>query len=139
MGVFVTEERREIDFEQLFARWLGDCIDQGVPDDVCAFSFSLYEPANVPGVMFDIELIGAGEFDAEDPDWTCDEVWAPEPRWLPIPVEYSGEDWETCLEKLKSLVLRQLETDTPQVQVLKASQGIGLGFVDGDLEIIWQH
>ncbi len=85
-----------------------------------------------------IELIGAGMFDENDPDWPCDEVWEPVPRNLFIPVGYSGENWESCLQRLRALVLKEFDADSPAARMLQSSQGIGIGFVDGDLEIIWK-
>ena len=46
--------------------------------------------------------------------------------------------WEACLERLKALVVRQLDTNTPSGQKLKSSDGIGIGFVDGDLQMVWR-
>lgn len=125
-------------FEQLFADWLAGCVNKGIPDSVRAFSFNLYEPAGEPGVKFGIELIGAGQFDENDPDWPCDEVWAPEIRQISIPVQYSGDHWEACLQRLRALVAKQLDADSPAAQELKSSRGIGIGFVDGELEVIWK-
>ena len=125
-----------MDFEAQFTAWLTDSLSQSIPDFVRAFSFNLYEPAMVDGVAFGIELIGSGEFDENDPDWPCDEVWEPETRGINIPVEYSGDIWEECLQKLKALVITKL--DSPSMAELKTAQGVGIGFVDGDLEVIWK-
>jgi len=126
----------DMDFESDFATWLASSLSQCIPDSVIAFSFNLYEPAMVDGVKFGIELIGSGEFDANDPDWACDEIWEPEIRGVNIPITYSGEAWEECLQKLKALVI--LELDSPETEILKSRRGVGIGFVGGDLEIIWK-
>jgi len=65
-------------------------------------------------------------------------VWEPKTRGINIPVGYSGDTWKICLKKINAFVLQQLETDSPFIQKLKSKQGIAIGFIDGDLEIIWK-
>lgn len=127
-----------MDFEQKLKCWLDDSLAQDVPASVKAFSLNLYEPALVDGVKFGIELVGTGTFDEKDSDWACDEVWEPNPRGINIPIEYSGDEWEQCLQRLKALLVQLLGTDSASIRTLKSKQGVGLGFVDGDLEIIWK-
>jgi len=124
-------------FEDEFSRWIDDSLAGDTPKSVKAFCFSLYEPAGLTGVKFGVELIGAGRFDENDPDWACDEVWDPQVRGVPIPKKYSGQSWESCLQKIKTLLLRKLSTNSRSVDRLKSSEAIGVGFVDGDLEVIW--
>lgn len=128
-----------MDFESDFESWLNESLAQEIPSSVKAFSFNLYEPAFIDGVKFGIELIGSEAFDENDPDWACEEVWEPKTRGIYTPISYSGDTWEVCLEKLKALVIKQLGTDSPSIQLLKSKQGVGIGFVDGDLEIIWKR
>ncbi len=90
-------------FDQQFENWVKKSLNSELPNNIKAFSFNLYEPALVEGVKFGIELIGAGAFDLENPDWACEEVWKPENRQLFIPIKYSGDTWELCLEKMKWL------------------------------------
>ena len=123
-------------FETEFTGWLTDSLSQDIPDSVIAFSFNLYETAMTEGIKFGIELIGSGEFDESNPDWACDEVWEPETRGINIPIAYSGETWEECLQKLKELVISKL--DSPVIGKLKLTQGVGIGFIDGDIEVIWK-
>ncbi len=125
-------------FEDHFSAWLTNSIGQTIPGTVKAFCFNLNEPAGVKGVKFGIELVGTNSFDEDDPDWGCDEAWSPQPRSIPIPLDYSGRTWEECLEKMKDMVGRTLLQETQTTRRLKASDGIGIGFVDGDLEIIWK-
>ncbi len=128
-----------MNFEEQFAAWLHESLAEDIPSDVEAFCFNLYEPAGQRDVKFGIELIGAGRFDETDPDWPCDEVWEPQRRGISIPRAYSGEDWEQCLGKLKALLERQLAGSLPGVAPLKRARGIGIGFVDGDVEIVWKQ
>ena len=74
-------------------------------------------------------------FDKDDEDWACEEIWEPSHRQLPIPAKFSGDTWEVCLDRMKKLVVRYLDSDSSAAKKLKAVQGIG--FVDGSLEIVW--
>jgi hypothetical protein len=125
-------------FETDFTTWLTKVAEQAFPDTVKAFCFNLNEPAGKKDVKFGIELVGTASFAKDDPDWACDEAWSPQPRSIHIPLDYSGKTWEECLEKMKELVERTLLPETPATSRLKKSEGIGIGFVDGDLEIIWK-
>jgi hypothetical protein len=78
-------------FEDQFSRWIDDSLAADTPSSVKAFSFNLCEPAGIAGVKFGVELIGAGTFDEDDPDWACNDVWEPQVRGIPIPKNYSGE------------------------------------------------
>lgn len=127
-----------MNFEREFENWLSTALQVPVPEEVKAFSFNLFEPAGEEEVKFGIELIGAGNYDPDDSDWACEEVWEPKQRRLFIPLAYSGTGWEGCLEKMKILALKLLKSDKKFVEKLTSRQGIGIGFVDGDLEIIWQ-
>ncbi len=126
-------------FEDQFSEWIDESLASYIPECVKAFSFNLFEPAEIPGVRFGVELIGANRFDEKDPDWPCYEVWRPEVRWIRIPQGYSGLAWETALQRVKALLVCKLSTDSTSVERLKASEGVGVGFVDGDLYVIWKQ
>jgi hypothetical protein len=123
-------------FSKVFEQWLQEALQPGVPQEVQAFSFNLFEPAGQKGVKFGIELIGAGRFAPDDQDWACDEVWEPAQRGLAIPVSFSGENWERCLERVRGLLQPVLQRGDGPSAVLKSRRAVGLGFVDGELEIV---
>jgi hypothetical protein len=124
-------------FDDSFETWLRTSLNKAVPESVRAFSFNLYESGS-DLFPFGVELVGSPDFDAEDGDWACDEVWEATPRRLAIPATFSTSSWEACLANVKALVLRTLQDDTIG-QVLRTREGIAVGFVDGDLDLIWQR
>lgn len=85
------------------------------------------------GDAWDVELVGTSEFDAEDEDWACGEVF--DTRENPFSWE-EGTDWETAASRVVSLVKEYLEKGKYAEQ-LKTCQGIGVGFVDGNIEIVY--
>ncbi|MFN2393998.1 MAG: hypothetical protein ABR566_18815, partial [Pyrinomonadaceae bacterium] len=82
--------------------------------------------------------IDANAFDLENEDWACEEIWEPQSRQLSIPLNYSGDSWQECLETMKNLTIRFLNSDSNAAKKLKSKEGVGIGFVDGNLEIIWR-
>jgi hypothetical protein len=126
-----------MDFEKQFHQWLSECLSKPVPESVQAFSFNLFEYPETPECKFGIELVGASSFDDKGPDWACNEIWEPTARTLEIPKGYSGTGWQGCLFKARNLIINYLNAE-PVGAVLKSRQGVGLGFVDGDLEIVWR-
>jgi hypothetical protein len=119
-------------FKTKLYEWANKALSKTIPDQVKAFSFNLFETP----VGFGIELIGAGSFDENDEDWACDEVFEPTQRQLDIPIAYSGKNWEQCLKKMKTLVLQYLNSNEPGAVILNKAQGVGIGFVDGNLELL---
>lgn len=124
-------------FPEEFNSWLDRAIQSGVPASVKAFSFNLFEPAFVEGVKFGVEVIGASQFDECNSDWACDEIWEPNERRLNIPLSFSGETWDECLSKVQYLIQNFLAADSATARALKSREGIGVGFVDGDLNVLW--
>lgn len=127
--------KKPVDFKSQFLDWLNQGLSENIPNEVVAFSFNLYLPAGETGIKFGIEIIGAASFDVDDEDWACDEIWQSKQRWLSIPIEYSGDDWEQCLEVMSQLVVTILESNEPCAIALN-SKLIGIGFVDGNLTLI---
>ena len=88
-------------------------------------------------MKFGVEVIGTSEFSPDDQDWACEEIWEPKHRQLNIPVSFSGESWEQCLVVIQSLIEVFLAKDNRAAIILKSRLGIGVGFVDGDLNLVW--
>ncbi len=114
-----------------FEKWLDAALEQKLPEGIRAFNFNLYEDGND---TWSIELVACDQFDAEDQDWACSEIFATREEPLTW-VEAAG--WETILSKGCTLVELYLE-EGRYARLLKESQAVGVGFVDGDIELIWQ-
>ena len=123
-------------FQEEFERWLNDCLSDGCPSEAVAFVFNLFEQNSIHS-RYGIEFVGTSEFDLEDTDWACAEVWEPSlGRSCSIPISFCDQDWETCLARVRVLILDILAADTPLSNTLRSKIGIGLGFVDGDLHLL---
>lgn len=117
------------------ANWIDHVLkDKAISEDIVAFCFNLYEESDDAWAM---ELIGAERFDLEDEDWACDEVtdfgsrenlynWAMECEW--------DEALEYMMNELK-----QYLSCGKYAELLKSKIGVGVGFVDGNIEILYSR
>lgn len=96
------------------------------------FSFNLIESCG----DFSIELVGTASFDEDDQDWACDEIFEPNRRAISIPEKYSGLQWEICLDNMQTLLIDYMKSNEKGALVLQRAEGIGIGFVDGDLIVV---
>jgi hypothetical protein len=115
-----------------FRAWVDAALAQDIPHEVRAFCFNLYET----GHAFGVELIGAPAFDASNPDWACEEVFEYREGCLEIPIGVFGGAWAKCLQAITQWVCDYLETGD-HASELKSRDGVAVGFVDGDLNVVW--
>ncbi len=126
-------------YEQ-FEIWMNDLLEQNtMPEDTAAFCFNLYDESEDDGEhIYGVQLIASDRFDSEDGDWPCDEVWS------------SGEDifcidtsdekdtgWQRAQDLVGEMVKEYLENGTHR-RILQNTKAVGIGFVDGELDLIWQ-
>lgn len=114
--------------------WLDGVFAQPIPEDVAAFCFNLYEDGDGD---WSAEFVGTKSFDAEDGDWACDEVNDFGTRDEPFTWN-SDEGWEGALKSVVSALKNYLENGAYS-DILKSRSGVGVGFVDGDIEIIYKR
>lgn len=115
-----------------FNAWVDRILREHVATPAVAYNFNLYEHEQ----EFAIQLIGARLFDRTDSDWACDEVFSSGEDLFELPHTVVGKDWQNGLRYAKALVDRYLETGT-EAPRLKASRAVGVGFVSGDLELVY--
>lgn len=114
------------------SKWLNDTLKQVVPDEVTAFCFNLYDDGNGKWSM---ELVGTTRFDLDDSDWPCDEVTHFKTRENPF-VWNTSSNWDSVLKEMISALKKYLQTGK-YAALLKSKNGVGIGFVDGDIEILF--
>ncbi|MEM1221687.1 MAG: hypothetical protein AAGH40_02915 [Verrucomicrobiota bacterium] len=112
--------------------WLRTSLSSANADKIKGYSFNLIEN----GGEYSVELIGASEFDANDPDWPCEEIFEATPRSIPIPEPVHEGNWESCLTNMATNLRDYLSFGDQSAQILKRADGIAVGFVDGELQII---
>lgn len=113
-----------------FERWVNASLEKGVPSQVCAFCFNLYE--DVPDGRYSVEIVGASSFDKDDSDWACDEVFTNREnplRWT------TSKSWDKVQLDVEVLIRKYLQHGK-YAQLLRSKKGVACGFVEGELELI---
>ena len=115
------------------SRWIDRVLKSDLPGGIAGFCFNLYEESDGTWAM---ELVGTGRFDSEDEDWACDVVTDFGSRdclysWK------SDDGWEAALRYMVNELEQYLESGK-RAELLKSKEGVGVGFVDGDIEILYQ-
>jgi hypothetical protein len=114
-----------------FAAWLDAAMNRKLPPELQAFSFNLYEAQGT----WDMEITGAAAFDPANADWACDPLFS-YPELFYMPRDIVGTEWEHALAVGIELVTIYLRGGKHR-EVLQSSLAIAIGFVDGDLTIVW--
>lgn len=114
--------------------WLNNILKQEIPSGVIAFNFNLYEDMDN---NWSIELVGTESFDIDDEDWACDEVTDFGTRDNPF-CWHKEAEWNEILKETAS-VLNNYLNNGACAGVLKNSKGVGVGFADGDIEILYSR
>ncbi len=124
----VTEDQH-----RRFAAWADHACSRDIPSEARAFCFNLAETSDA----FVVELIGSPIFDRMDRDWACEEVFrARDPEFELLYAEV-GKQWEPVLQMAVTMVRRHLEDRSNAGGRLREAEAVAVGFVDGELEIVW--
>jgi len=115
---------------QEFAVWIDKILDEELPDGVEAIGVNLYEEG---GKYWAAQLVGTEKFDAADQEWICNEVFT---TGEDLFTWKEDSDWESVLETAKSLMKKYI-AEGKYAQKLKQYAGVGIGFVDGDVELLY--
>ena len=120
------------DFRPIFEAWLDESLAREIPAEVVSLVLNMYEP-------WCIGLVGFGSYFAGDGDLGCDEGLYTSSRTLDLPESAVGGDWESVLESCKGMIGGYLERECAGSAVLKRSIAVAVGFVDGELELVWER
>jgi hypothetical protein len=99
------------------------------PRSVIAFNIGLLETED----GFSAYLAGAKRFDPDDDDWACDEDFAPEERYVPLPVRRREAGWERVREMVVEAVRGYLASKDAAGSFMAKAKAVTVGFDDGDL------
>lgn len=114
-----------------FFVWLDSVLKSDFSGEVKAINFNLYEDANN---KWSIELVGTYSFDIDNEDWACDEVFAT--RDNPFVIECKS-DWKS-METLFIDLVNEYLSSGKYASKLQEYQAVGIGFVDGNLNILYK-
>jgi len=115
-----------------FFSWADEALRQPIPQETVAFHFNLYQGTN----SVHVQLMGTASFNSGDQYWPGPKTFSTGEGIFKVPFESAGAEWPEWLETLKSLVNAYIESGNMST-VLKKSQGVGIGFVDGYMYGLW--
>lgn len=117
--------------ETIMNKWIDSVLEIPLPEEVIAIAFNLYEDGEN---QWFVEMVGTDSFDSDDSDWACDEVFNTRNNLHSWTQEAT---WEVILQEVIDNIKKYIETGNYS-EKLKSYQGIGVGFVDGDITIVYQ-
>ncbi len=124
------------DINILFGNWLNSILEDFKVDSN-AYCFNIYkEKAHC---VYALELTAFAEYDEKDDDWACEgeELYASRNE-NHVFVFYVEGGWKNCLRLVGSLIEEYLKNGKYS-SLLKNSQAVAFGFVDGALNIAYRN
>ena len=123
-----------------FAEWLDSLLENlEMPKNAAAFNFNLYDEA-VEGDVFAAQLIVSDRFDPDDEEgeWACYNAWSSEDELFPI--DFSDEDDKSIefVQGMYTSMIKDYLEKGKYKDILLSLQAIGIGHVEGDLDIIYK-
>ena len=121
------------DLSREFHAWLDAKLSEDLPSGIKGFAINLYEYVDAYGA----ELVATPTFDKEDEDWACDDIYMSDHFELPKELFLSG--WENALEKVTESTSDYLKGNSEGSLRLRSVKGVAVGFVNGNLNIVWEN
>ena len=124
-----------------FAAWLDSLLENSdIPESALAFNFNLYDEA-MKGEVYGIQLAAADRFDRDDTDgdWACYEVWSSGEDMFRMDFSDDTDKGFEFVQGVYSAFVKKYLEEGRHKGILLASRGIGIGHVDGDIEIIYDN
>lgn len=120
----------------VFSAWLDTALSaEPLSEEIVAFNFNLYESSeDAEPPLFEVQLIGAPSYDAEDSDWACEEIFSTGENLFTL----SADDWEACLADVIELAEQYLAAGQ-YADLFRSKKALTVGFVDGDLEVVFEQ
>ena len=116
-----------------FFAWADYVLAREIPSSTVGFHFNLYEGID----SVHVQLTGIDSFVTKPEYWPGEEIFSTGEYIFEVPFVVAGDTWQEWLVSLKALVSSYIASGERSV-VLKKSQGVGIGFVDGDMYVLWQ-
>lgn len=119
-----------------FKEWLDSLLENNdMPEDTKAFNFNLYDEE---GDVYSVQLIASDRFDPDDDEWACCEIWSSEEDIFFVDASDEDDKSSETFQKFISEIISDYLENGKYKDILTDSDGIGIGFVDGDLDIIFR-
>ena len=129
-----------IEIYEHFAAWLDNLLENNeMPKNTAAFNFNLYDE-NAEGLVYAMQLIASDRFDPDDEsgEWACYNAWSSEEDLFML--DFSDEEDQSFeyIQKVFTEFVNEYLENGKYKDILLDSQGIGIGHVDGDIDLIYK-
>jgi hypothetical protein len=121
------------DLLKAFVMWVDRVFAVHASTNVAAYNFNLYEH----DTSFAVQLVGTARYDPADPDWACDETFSTGEDLFEIARAQVGSDWQQGQFAVKQMVHHYLQHGK-FAERMKSASAVCAGFVDGDIDTIFQ-
>jgi hypothetical protein len=118
-----------------FEQWMDGVLWAPLPEGILAFNINMYELDGAHG----LELVGCPTYDPADPDWASDEIFMSDEPRFELSHDVVGKKWEQGLDAAMQMLKSYLNGESDGAKRLRESKAVTVGFVDGDLQLIWQQ
>ena len=118
-----------------FFDWIDKCFEEKWPKNIISYCFNLYEGEEP--YCFHVQIIGSNSYDSEG-EWVCEEEKSTGEDVFYFSEKEAGKSWKDGLKYIHSKVKTYLEAGKFS-KMLKEKSVVAIGFVDGDLEIVYKN
>ncbi len=114
-----------------FSWWLDSVLEKSLPNETVAINFNLYEDGKS---HWSLEFVATSSFDKENDDWACDELFTTRDN----PFKWQEDcDFNRALHFVEEIIRRYLAEGKYKDELIRYS-AIGVGFVDGDILLVYE-
>jgi hypothetical protein len=121
-----------------FFSWMDEALSRPLPTNTEAFHFNLYEGED----SVHVQLVGTEAFNpGKNPStdyWPATETFSTGQDIFEVPFAVAGSDWREWLRSMIDLIHSYLARGSRSA-LLRSTQGVGVGFVDGDMHVLWRR
>ena len=133
--MFFLKKKKENKIEEFnyvgFTTWLNKILQNSLPENTKAVNFNIYEEPQP--YIYGIQFVATSSFDLNNDDWACDEIFSSNENMYFFT---NKNGWENVLQEVEENVKLYLKKE--ESSILKKYDGIGLGFVDGELIVVYR-
>ena len=121
-----------------FSAWLDNLLENNeMPEETAAFNFNLYEESEDSSEhIYGVQLIAADRFEPEDGEWDCYEAWSSEEDIFCVDTSDEEDTSAQYAQKLIGEMVSEYLASGKYRDILLGTQAVGIGFVDGDIELL---
>lgn len=113
--------------------WIDSVLSENDFIGIKSINFNLYEGEGT----FHLQIIGSKKTPNEDEEWYCDNDFTTGENVFIINRSITGEEWKKGLEYFTKKIKQYIQNGKYKNK-LTSMKAIGIGFVDGDIEIIYE-